>query len=82
VRAAPPTARLAVAAGIIGAVSPDFDHVTTYFFNRTIWPSRFLKFHGAIQREGETPMRQELARATLSSAAALCVLALATRRRP
>jgi hypothetical protein len=63
-------------------VAPDFDHVTTYFFNRTIWPPRFRKFHGVIQREGATPMRQELTRAAISSVAALCVLRLAARRRP
>jgi hypothetical protein len=79
-RAAPPTARPAVALGIIGAVAPDFDHITTYFFNRTIWPQRFRKFHGVIQKGGSTPMKQELMRAALSSLAVLCVLA--TRPRP
>lgn len=77
---APPSARPAVAAGIIGAVAPDFDHVTTYFFNRTIWPPRFLKFHGDIQREGATPMRKELTRAAISTGVALCVLGLAARK--
>lgn len=72
-----PTGRTAaVVAGMTGACLPDTDKLGTYFFRVNPWPAAFNHFHGRIQRESPTRLRQEII-----TAGALTTLAVALLRR-
>jgi hypothetical protein len=82
---APRHRRLAVLAGITGACLPDTDKVGRYFVGRSPWPSRFDRFHEAIQNESRHRLPREIATAatlTIMSTALLCTLRTRARRHP
>lgn len=72
---APREQRLAVLAGITGACLPDTDKIGRYFVGRSPWPSRFDRFHEAIQNEARHRLPREVA-----TAAALTIMSTALLR--
>jgi hypothetical protein len=73
--AAPPEVRLAVLAGMTGACLPDTDKVGRFFVGHSPWPTRFDRFHEAIQNEARDRLPREVA-----TAAALTAIGLVTLR--
>ncbi|ABD09653.1 hypothetical protein ThrDRAFT_00749 [Frankia casuarinae] len=77
---APAGRRLAVLAGMTGACLPDTDKVGRYFVGVSPWPSRFDRFHEAIQNEARHRLPREIATAAvLTTAGTLLLRRLATR---
>jgi hypothetical protein len=79
---APPSARLAVLAGMTGACLPDTDKIGEFFFGHSPWPKAFDRFHGRIQNESRDRLPREIATAaalTAISATALRVWSARTR---
>lgn len=77
--AAPPSARLAVLAGMAGAALPDLDKPSRIWFGWSPFPRPVDKFHAAIQHEAQGRASIELVSATAFATAALAVFR--TRRR-
>jgi hypothetical protein len=71
---APPSARLAVLAGMAGAALPDLDKPSIVFFGRSPWPRQVNKFHSNIQNEAQGRAHIEVGAAILFGAAALALL--------
>jgi hypothetical protein len=58
---APPSARAAVLAGMVGAALPDLDKPSVMFFGRSPYPRVVDKFHAGIQRESRRRFPVEVA---------------------
>jgi hypothetical protein len=71
---APRDARLAVLAGMAGAVLPDLDKPSRVFFGRSPFPREFDRFHVRIQDEAPHRFKYELAAAAAFAAAAVGLL--------
>ena len=78
--AAPANRRVAVLAGMVGACLPDTDKVGRYFVGRSPWPSRFDRFHEAIQNEARHRLPREVATAATLTALGLLSLRLMAGR--
>lgn len=77
---APAGRRAAVLAGMVGACLPDMDKVGRYFIGVSPWPTRFDRFHEAIQNEARHRLpREVVTAAALTVAGALTLRLLAGR---
>ena len=76
---APPSARVAVLAGMAGAALPDLDKPSRMFFGRSPFPRFVDKFHAGIQRESRRRFPVEVA-AGAAFVAILAVRGLRARR--
>jgi hypothetical protein len=70
----PPDRRLAVVAGMSGAVLPDMDKPSKLWFGRSPFPAAWDRFHSRIQHEAPRRVRLELAWAGAFAAATLITL--------
>jgi hypothetical protein len=77
--ASPADRRLAVVAGMAGAVLPDLDKPAVMWLGRSPFPRAVNQFHGRIQHEAPGRLGYELLAAAGFAAAALLVI---RRRRP
>lgn len=73
-RAAPPTARAAVLAGIAGAVAPDLDKPARLLLGVEPFPRAFQALHVAVQRESPRWWPAEVAAAALLTATVTALL--------
>ncbi len=72
--ATPPDRRLAVLAGMSGAVLPDLDKPSKLWFGRSPFPAAVDRFHARIQPEAPRRAHIELLAATAFGSAALVAL--------
>ena len=77
---APPSARVAVLAGMAGAALPDLDKPSVMFFGRSPFPHVVDEFHRDIQRESRRRFPVEVAAGTVFVATLLAVRGLRARR--
>jgi hypothetical protein len=76
---APPSARPAVLAGMVGATLPDLDKPSRIWFGWSPFPRPVDEFHAGIQHEAQGRAPVELVSAAAFATAALTILS--TRRR-
>lgn len=76
---APPGGKLSVAAGVLGACTPDADKPYRELFKREVWPNPVNTLHRSIQRESPRRMPQEFAVAAAGVVAVASLLRRAGR---
>ena len=76
---APPSARVAVVAGMAGAALPDLDKPAIQFFGRSPFPRQVDRFHARIQHESRQRLPLEIT-VGAGFAATLAVLAWRAHR--